>query len=279
MNTRARGLYAGKRGSGGGRRAHRRPGLYAAFTLSALMLWPALATASPPVLSSVTVPLGGNHPTSQWTLPAGVTSQFIQTSQSSEVNEDGYFGHLVNFNVVDPNQTAFTDQFEFQSGVYYLHVAGHDKKCFGGACPSIEFSDVVSFQVPGVGSGPGGGLPPTSGGPGPDKVAPIEVLSFAPVQDVDKLLVRARMSEAGRLTARASVSVAGASKVYRFKTVSRSATANVSAKLRLKLAKKQLKAVKRALKKGKRLRAKVTVTATDRAKNKKSQKATIRLKN
>jgi hypothetical protein len=72
--------------------------------------------------------------------------------------------------------------------------------------------------------------------------------------------------------------VGGASKVYRFKAVSRSAVANVSVKLPLKLAKKQLKAVKRALKKGKRLKAKVTVTATDKAHNKKSQKATIRLK-
>jgi hypothetical protein len=130
-----------------------------------------------------------------------------------------------------------------------------------------------------VGSGPGGTLPSTTGGPGRDRIAPIEVLSFAPVQDVDKLFVRARMSEAGTLTARATVSVAGASKIYRFKTVSRKAAANVTKKLRLRLAKKRLKAVKRALRKGKRLKAKVTVTATDKARNKKAQKATIRLKN
>jgi hypothetical protein len=159
-------------------------------------------------------------------------------------------------------------------------VAGHDKKCVReSVCPPIQFSEVLTFQVPGVGSGPGGTLPNTTGGPGPDRIAPIEVLSFAPVQDVDKLFVRARMSEAGTLTARATVSVAGASKIYRFKTVSRSAAANVSKKLSLKLAKKRLKAVKRALKKGKRLKAKVTVTATDKARNKKAQKATIRLKN
>jgi hypothetical protein len=215
-----------------------------------------------------------------WSLPPNVASQFIQTSESSDVNEDGYFRTLVNFNAVDPGQTAFVDQFEFQPGVYYLHVAGHDKKCpRESVCPPIEFSEVMTFQVPGVGSGPGGTLPSTTGGPGPDRIAPIEVLSFAPVQDVDKLFVRARMSEAGTLTARATVSVAGASKIYRFKTVSRAAAANVSKKLSLRLAKKRLKAVKRALKKGKRLKAKVTVTATDKARNKKAQKATIRLKN
>ena len=254
--------------------------LCAAFVLAGLMLWPALAVADPPVLKSVTVPLNGNHPTSVWSLPPNVTSQFIQTSASSDVNEDGYFRSLVNFNAVDPGQTAFVDPFEFQPGVYYLHVAGHDKKCVReSVCPPIQFSEVLTFQVPGVGSGPGGTLPNTTGGPGPDRIAPIEVLSFAPVQDVDKLFVRARMSEAGTLTARATVSVAGASKIYRFKTVSRSAAANVSKKLSLKLAKKRLKAVKRALKKGKRLKAKVTVTATDKARNKKAQKATIRLKN
>jgi hypothetical protein len=244
------------------------------------MSWPALAVADPPVLRSVTVPLNGNHPTSVWSLPPNVASQFIQTSESSDVNEDGYFNSLIDFNTVAPSQTAFVDQFDFPPGVYYLHVAGHDKRCIKeSVCPRIEFSEVMTFQVPGVGSGPGGTLPSTTGGPGRDRIAPIEVLSFAPVQDVDKLFVRARMSEAGTLTARATVSVAGASKIYRFKTVSRKAAANVTKKLRLRLAKKRLKAVKRALRKGKRLKAKVTVTATDKARNKKAQKATIRLKN
>jgi hypothetical protein len=183
-------------------------------------------------------------------------------------------------------------------------VAGHDKRCRLGVCPAIEFSEVMSFEVAGaavaspaaftstsvpsartaaincaasaVPAAPP--LPSTSGGPGPDRIRPIEVLSFAPVQDIDKLIVKARMSEEGTLTARASVSVAGASKTYRFKTVKRSVAANVQAKLRLKLAKKQLKAVKRALKKRKRLKAKITVTAADRAKNKRSQRATVRLR-
>ena len=128
----------------------------------------------------------------------------------------------------------------------------------------------------------GGPLPPGGGGGGgggtADKVAPLETLSYGGLQDIDKLFVRAKMSEAGTLSASATVSVAGASKVYRFKTVTKSASANVSTKLRLKLAKKRLKTVKKALKKGKRLKAKVTITATDKAKNKRSQKATIRLK-
>jgi hypothetical protein len=277
----------------------RRAGLFTALMLVALTLWPALAAACPPVLLSVTV--DGNHPTSTWTLPASATSQFVQTSHSSDVNDDGYFTSLVNFNPVAPAQTTLVDNFNFEPGTYYLHVAGHDKRCREGVCPPIEFSDVMSFDVaaaPAAGvaapatatatsaalncsdAGGGGGvtLPPTTGGPGPDKVKPFQTLSFAPIQDVDKLFVRARMSEAGKLTARATVSVAGASKVYKFKTVSRSVAGNKLVKLRLKLAKKRLKAVKRALKRGKKLKAKVTVTATDKAGNKRAQKATIRLK-
>jgi hypothetical protein len=257
----------------------RRAGLSTAFLLVAMALWPTLAVADPPVLKSVTVELNQIHPTSTWTLPQGVASQFIQTSESSNVNEDGYFTSLENFNVVSPSATSFFDPYNFPSGVYYLHVAGHDQKCRTAAvCPPIQFSEVMTFQVPGVGAAPDGTLPDTSGGPGPDKVQPLQTLSFAPVQDVDKLFVRAQMSEPGTLRASAKVSVPGASKVYAFKTVSRAVGANVRTKLRLKLAKKRLKAVKRALRRGKRVKARITVTATDKAGNKRAQKATVRLK-
>jgi hypothetical protein len=305
MNERAPRMFAGKRRSRQGRTAPRRVSLCMAFSLAVLSLWPALAVACPPILKSVTVQPSGNHPTALWTLPSNVTSQFVQTSEKSDVNEDGYFRSLVTFNTVDPGQTAFSDPVEFAPGVYYLHVAGHDSRCRGGVCPPIEFSNVMSFDVEapvaapsavsssladravnsaaidcsGGGGGAGPPLPSTTGGPGPDKVRPLQNLSFAPVQDVDKLFVRARMSEAGTLQASATVSIGGASKVYRFKTVLRSVAANAFTKLRLKLTKKKLKAVKRALKKRKHLKAKITVTAVDKAKNKRSQKATIRLKN
>jgi hypothetical protein len=300
MNQRAPRMLVGSRSRR--RRNSHRTGLYTAGLLLLLLLWPTLAVACPPILKSVTV--NGNHPTSTWTLPAGVSSQFIQTSESSEVNEDGYFRTLVNLNVVGPSDTSFADPFNFQPGVYYLHVAGHDKRCTGAVCPPIEFSDVLSFEVraasaatatasasPGAGavdiaalncggqggSGAGVTLPSTTGGPGPDRVRPLQVLSFPPVQDVDRLFVRAQMSEPGTLKASAKVSVPGASRVYAFKTVTRAVGANVRKRLRLKLAKQRLKAVKRALRRGKKLKARVTVTARDKAGNRRAQKATIRL--
>jgi hypothetical protein len=248
-----------------------------ALTVAAFCIVPAIAQATAPTLQSVTVPPGGNHPTLTWTLPEGVGSVAMQASKSDETDEDGYFrrgAQLVSYNSLEPTQTTFTDPLGYYPGTYYLHVAGHDKKCVVGACPQVQFSNIMTVDVvapvpPGGGGGGGGGTA--------DKVAPLETLSYAAVQDIDKLFVKARANEAGTLSASATVSVAGASKVYRFKTVTKSVSANVSTKLRLKLAKKRLKTVKKALKKGKHLKAKVTVTAQDKAKNKRSQKATIRL--
>jgi len=276
----------------------RKIGLFMVVVLLALTLWPAVVLACPPILKSVTLEPGSNHPTSVWELPPNVTSQFIQTSASAEVTLDGYFRHVESFDTFAPDQTTYVDQFNFSPGVYYVHIAGHDKRCNGSTCPAIEFSEIMSFEVTAAQAtaasfgyravrtsaiscsetpaGPLPPLPPTTGGPGRDTIAPIEALSFAGVQDIDKLFVRARMSEAGTLTARATVKVGR--KTYRFKKVSRPAAANVFTKLRLRLAKKRdLHRAKRALRNHKRLRAKVTVTAVDAAANKHSQKATVRL--
>ena len=87
------------------------------------------------------------------------------------------------------------------------------------------------------------------------------------------------MSEPGTLTARASVDVGGLlAKIYTFRPASRKVTGGVLATLPLKLSKKHKRALKRALRRGKRLRARVAVTATDRAGNRPTKHAIIRLK-
>jgi hypothetical protein len=117
-----------------------------------LAVAPAPADASPPVLDSVTVPLGGLRPTLTWHLPDGVRALFVEASTSPAVNEDGYLGERTNvsFNVLGPSQTEYTDDHDYAPGIYYVHVAGHDKTCVGGACPQVEFSRVVRFRIPGV---------------------------------------------------------------------------------------------------------------------------------
>ena len=95
-------------------------------------------------------------------------------------------------------------------------------------------------------------------------------------QDVDKLYVRAAMSELGTLSAKGTVKRV---KRYRFKKVSKRAVLGKLVKLRLKLSKKGLRAAKRALKRGKRVPdAKVTITARDAAGNPSAREADDQLK-
>jgi hypothetical protein len=254
--------------------------VFAAALATMLLAGAQRAVAAPPLLDSVELPLYQNHPTYHWTLPTGVKSEFLQVARSSDVNEDGYFlqKDLVAFDTLKDTQTSYADTREYKPGVYYVHIAGHDPQCEGGVCTHIQFTNVQSYDdvaPPPRGGGGGGG----GGGGTADKVAPLETLSFLAVQDVDKLFVTARSSEKGKVAASGRVSVPGASKVYRFKSVSRSVGANAKVKLSLKLAKKSLRKVKRALKKRKKLKAKITVTATDQAGNKRAQKITIRLTN
>lgn len=254
--------------------------LFAAVMAVVMAVVVGRALADAPILQSVELPLYQNHPTFHWSLPTGdkgtVQSEFIETATGSGTGAgDGHFlqKNLLTFTTLGPTDTSFTDTREYKPGTYYVHVAGHDPKCVAGACEPIQFSDVLSFDVVAPPPPPGGG-----GGTG-DTLAPLQTLSFSAVQDVDKLRVTTRATEAGTVTATGTVSVSGASKVYRFKRASRSVAANVKTTLRLKLAKKSLRAVKRALKKHKRLKAKLTLTASDKAGNKRSAKVTIGLKN
>ena len=120
----------------------------------------------------------------------------------------------------------------------------------------------------------------SGGGPGiVNKVAPFGRLSYRRIQSIGKLFVTAKSTDGGTLRAVGSITVPGAAKVYRFNPVSRKVGAFGSVKLRLRLSKKNLLAVRRALKKkGARLKARITVTATNSAGAARSQKATIKLK-
>jgi plastocyanin len=132
---------------------------------------------------------------------------------------------------------------------------------------------VVVMAPPGPGGGGGGG-----GGPPPADMAPVSSLISSASQRVAKLFVRASMNEAGTLTATGTVSVPGAAKVFRFKPSSRMVSANQSVKLRLRLAKRSLRAVNRALRHGRRLKARISVTARDMTGHQTVRRQTIRLK-
>jgi hypothetical protein len=272
--------------------------------LAAMALRAAPSLADAPVLDSVTV--SGGQATIRWSLPRCVQSRLIETATASSVNNFGYFypqGNVYSFDIpADPKTSTSVVASDplndkFVAGTYYAHVGGVDASLPN---PPIVFSNMLKFVVDaagngsatrpgptlpkrscpsGSGGGGGGGTGGGSGGGGTVvKVTPFGKLSYRRVQAVGKLSVTARSTEAGTLRASATVKVSGRRKAFRFKTVTRKVGANQSVKMRLKLSKKNLRAVRRALAKGKRLKAKVKVTATNGTGAARSQSATIRLK-
>ena len=211
--------------------------------------------------------------------------------------------NVVRFGVLSSGQTSLTtDDVKppLPAGTYYVHIAGHDAVHTG--CPLIEFSDIYELTIgpdgtdtssrvvaPGTGectlirgaggaAGGGGGGGGGGGIPG-DEIPPVAQLRFSKKQDIDKLLVRGRMSEPGTLTARALVDVGGLlAAIYTFKPKTRKVSGGLLVRLPLKVSKKKKRALKRAMRRGKRLRARVTLTAVDRAGNTITKHAIIRLK-
>jgi hypothetical protein len=265
-----------------------------------LALSPGAALAAPPVFASITVT--GGQATVKWSLPPCVQTILVETATDKTTNQRGYFPDQNVYSFDTPSATdtslVITDTKDlkpgnFPPGTYYVHVGGQDTSRPPPILP--EFSDAVQFTVDrsgnggasvsspfptppcptGSGSGGGGG-----GGAGiVTKVAPFGSLIYPRIQSIRTLFVVAHSNEAGTLRAAGSVSVPGAAKVYRFKPVSRKVGAFASVKLRLRLSKRDLLAVKRALKKkGARLKAKITVMATNSAGIARSQRATVKLK-
>jgi hypothetical protein len=244
------------------------------------------AFARAPVIKSVKVQ--NQKATYTWSLPTGVKARLVETATVSTTNEFGFFSpfskqysfHAYSSSTEDT--TSRVDDRTFPPGTYYVHVAGEDAANPG--CPPRQFSRtwlfVVNSSGDATGADIGGGTPAcpkSGGGPGSDKDPPYVLLSFPHRQDVDKLFVKARTDESGTVTAKATVSMGGSSKVLRFVAVTRPIVADKRKKLPLKLKKGARRQVKRAVKRGKRLRAKVTVTVRDEAGNTASKKATIRL--
>jgi hypothetical protein len=149
---------------------------------------------------------------------------------------------------------------------------------FGQFLTFLQSSGAVVRTVREVVLPSSGSPPPPPGSVTADRVTAFASLKAPKRQDIDKLYVRAAMIEPGTLSASATVSVPGASRVYKFKRASKRVAAGKSVKLRLKLSKKGLRAAKRALKKRKRLRARIRVTAKDNAGNRRTAKRTVRLR-
>jgi hypothetical protein len=119
----------------------------------------------------------------------------------------------------------------------------------------------------GGGSGGGGGGGGGTTTPPADLTPPRQRIGLKRRQDVDRLVVTVTLGEPGTVTVKASVNVPRASRLLRFKPVTRSLSADAPVRLRLRLARPARRVVEAALDRGVRLSARVSIVARDRAGN------------
>ncbi len=131
------------------------------------------------------------------------------------------------------------------------------------------------------GGGGGGGTGGGGGGGTSDKTAPTIGLTASASQRVlrqKNVKVAVKVNEAATVTGQARISVPGASAVIRTKKKTLQVAAGSKKTLRLSFSSKNLSKIKKALRKRGKLTAKVTVTATDKAGNKRTAKSTSSLR-
>jgi hypothetical protein len=230
------------------------------------------ASAQPPVLTAVGAI--DSEITARWTLPEGVSSEFVQIATNPAVTPFGYFRqrYLVSFSNLGRYDVTFRDTLRLDPGTYYVHIAGSDHICFPD-CPRLEFSNVYRVQIGSGGIAQGTDIA-QEGQP------PAQLVYCRRKQSLRKLWVKARMDingsliAAGKLTAPSSV---GRSRTYGVGPVTKPAAANTVVRIPLKLSRGALRAARRSLAAGRRPRLQVTVTARDGAGRTAERSISVRL--
>jgi hypothetical protein len=232
------------------------------LVLATTLLLAATAEAAPPTLLSVGQ--YQRHLTASWSLAPGAQSQVVEAATSPNTGSDGYFftENVVLFDTLEDSQTSYLSTSQLSPGFYYVHVASLQPDC--PPCPVREWSSVLTITIP-------------ADPPPPDTTRPSLLVGGPLRQDIDRLYARASMNESGRLTARGSVRVSSSPRGYRLRSVTRAAAPRTPIKLRLRLATKARRAAKRALTRGRTVRARVTLLATDSAGNVRTTRRSIRL--
>jgi hypothetical protein len=190
--------------------------------------------------------------------------------------------NVVLFDLLDVGSRSYFSTEQLPEGTYYVHVAAYDPLCNPALQTCLdEFSSppaVITIVPELPPASPASPVTPLTSTPAADKVTTFAALNAPARQRVDRLYVRAAMSERGTLTARGTINLPGASRILRLRAVTANAFPGASVKLKLKLARKGVQAVRSALGEGRKVRARITVIARDLAGNTKTERRTIVLK-
>jgi hypothetical protein len=239
-------------------------------SIHAGLLATALALAAPAQAATPTLQTAsqsGGRISAAWSLPSGMALDYIEAGTSPATTPEGDFPITATAlaESLDDFAPDYLASVPIPPGTYYVHVSAFSTtKCVTGDEPDCvdEWSNVLAVTIPGP----------------PDKLTAFAFIEAPSPQRLGRLHVSASMPEPGTLTAAATVRVPGASKTYRFKSVSKAAQAGVTQNLRLKLAKRAKKVVVKALKHRKKVRVKVTITAKDKAGNVATETRTVKLR-
>jgi plastocyanin len=210
-------------------------------------------------------------------VPAAVT--VLQGESVTWNNGGGFHNVLFDDNSFDmppdPDPSSWTVARSFNTpGTFRYYCEAH------GGPNGSGMSGTVTVQAPGTTPGPG---------PGPAQPQPVAADRTAPAlklggRGIQKVLrqrsvaVVVKTDEASTVVARGTISVPGASRIIRLKKASRRVAPGAKAKLVLRLSRPKLRSLRRAFEKRPRLTARVTVTGSDQAGNRRSAKRKVKLK-
>jgi hypothetical protein len=124
----------------------RRTNLLALVLVAGALLLPASALGAPP--TGLTVGYNSTYYlTASWTLPAGMRSDIIEVSQSSNVGVGGAFLYpYIADHGLTATQTTYTTPYQIAPGTYYVHVAAVVAGCTT-TCVD-EFSEIKTVTIP-----------------------------------------------------------------------------------------------------------------------------------
>jgi hypothetical protein len=235
-------------------------------------------TRAPPTITALGQ--SSRRLTASWTLPTGMSSIAIEAATSPATDADGFFtqGVAISDQELSSGATSYQSPSQLAPGTYYVHVAAYNPAAPNCADPYAaacvwEFSSTSTVTVPADPTPPGPG--PSNPGGGNGKVVNLTVgaASTQRALKAKAILVRATCDQACSVTASGTLTVPGASKAYRLRSVKRSLTAGKRVTLRLKLSTKVIRTARRALRKRKRVRATVRLTAQNSSGKKTSRKS------
>ena len=205
--------------------------------------------------------------------PSTVT--VLQAETVTWTNAGGF--HNVHFDDGSFDQPA-DPIFPWSTGVARPFTPWERSATYARPTPNVQRVPSLCRRPAGPRHGPGPGAPsPVSA----DKTQPTLKLGGQAKQRVLRkraVVVAVEVNEASAVVATGTVAVPGASKVIRLRKASKQLAAGAQAKLKLKLPKQASRAFRRAFERGRRLTAKVTVTAKDAAGNTRSAKRKIALR-